>query len=48
MTFTPGRPLLFRRATVITTAPRRRVLPDTDVLVRGTDLLAAVGRGGLS
>ena len=48
MTFAPGRPLLFRRATVITMDPRRGILPDTDVLVRGTDLLAAVGRGGLS
>lgn len=48
VTFAPGRPVLFRRATVVTMDPRRGVLPDTDVLVRGTDLLAAVGREGLS
>ncbi|WP_149828491.1 hypothetical protein [Streptomyces tailanensis] len=38
VTFAPGRPLLFRRATVITMDPRRGILPDTDVLVRGTDI----------
>ncbi|MGW0825190.1 amidohydrolase family protein [Streptomyces sp. NPDC002845] len=43
VTFAPGRPVLFRRATVVTMDPRRGVLPDTDVLVRGTDI-EAVGQ----
>jgi 5-methylthioadenosine/S-adenosylhomocysteine deaminase len=38
--FTPGRPVLIRRATVVTMD--RGVLPETDVLVRGTTI-AAVG-----
>jgi 5-methylthioadenosine/S-adenosylhomocysteine deaminase len=38
--FTPGRPILIRRATVVTMD--RGVLPETDVLIRGTTI-AAVG-----
>jgi 5-methylthioadenosine/S-adenosylhomocysteine deaminase len=41
-TFEAGRPILIRRATVLTMEPGRRVLPDTDVLVRGASV-AAVG-----
>lgn len=41
--FAAGRPVLFRGATVVTMDPRRGVLPDTDVLVRGTDI-EAVGK----
>lgn len=36
--FPADRPVLFRRATVITMDPRRGVLTDTDVLVRGTTI----------
>ncbi|SPF02732.1 amidohydrolase family protein [Streptomyces sp. MA5143a] len=43
LAFESGRPVLFRRATVVTMDPRRGVLPDTDVLVRGTDI-EAVGK----
>lgn len=42
-TFEPGRPILFRRATVVTMDPRLGVLPETDVLVRGKDI-EAVGK----
>ncbi|MET9084890.1 amidohydrolase family protein [Streptomyces sp. NPDC004237] len=41
--FTAGRPVLFRGATVITMDPRRGVLPDTDVLVRG-NTIESVGK----
>ncbi|MFG1667747.1 amidohydrolase family protein [Streptomyces sp. Y7] len=41
--FPPGRPILIRRATVVTVDPSGDVLPETDVLVRGTSI-AAVGR----
>lgn len=42
-TFPSGRPILIRRATVVTMDPRRGVLPETDVLIRGTTI-AAVGK----
>jgi cytosine/adenosine deaminase-related metal-dependent hydrolase len=41
--FTEGRPIVFRRATVVTMDPRLGVLQDADVLVRGTRI-EAVGR----
>lgn len=41
--FSPGRPVLFRRATVVTMDPRQGVLPDTDVLVQDTTI-EAVGQ----
>ncbi|MEV7170498.1 amidohydrolase family protein [Streptomyces sp. NPDC093224] len=41
--FPSDRPVLIRRATVITMDPRRGVLADTDVLVRGTTI-EAVGK----
>ncbi|GAB2981052.1 amidohydrolase family protein [Streptomyces pseudoechinosporeus] len=41
--FPSGRPILIRRATVVTMDPARGVLPETDVLVRGTTI-AAVGK----
>lgn len=43
VTFPSGRPILIRRATVVTLDPARGVLPDTDVLVRGTTI-DAVGQ----
>jgi 5-methylthioadenosine/S-adenosylhomocysteine deaminase len=41
--FSPDRPILFRRATVVTMDPAHGVLSDTDVLVRGATI-EAVGQ----
>ena len=41
---TPGRPLVFRNATVLTMDDGHRIRPGTDVLVTG-DKIAAVGQG---
>ncbi len=41
---TPGRPVVFRHATVLTMDPAHRVLTDADVLVTG-ERIAAVGPG---
>lgn len=38
--FPPGRPILTCRATVVTMDPGRGVLPETDVLTRGTSIEA--------